>query len=290
METIRLGLTGSSGVLGRSLGRFRFLSSGASIEWVPFQGRLERADDCAAFVREFESLDGVFHLAAKVPVGDVERDPLGSIEVNVNATVRLLEGLRASERKPWFFLGSSSHVYASSDRPLNEDSPYDPHTRYGLTKLQADLWSSFYRKHYGLPICIGRIFSFSHPNQASSYFIPSMIRKIREAPKGATLEIPGLHGSRDFLDADTIAEGILSLYEKRITETLNIGAGAGIPLDDVVSVLLRLLGRTDLSVIKLPQGTSHLVADTTRLRSHGILLPFQLEKFLQKMCEGVDTK
>ncbi|CAF0916976.1 unnamed protein product [Adineta steineri] len=42
---------------------------------------------------------------------------------------------------------------------------------------------------------------YSDPNQAASFFIPSLIAKIKDAPTDTRLEIRGLDGTRDFITA-----------------------------------------------------------------------------------------
>jgi nucleoside-diphosphate-sugar epimerase len=220
----RVGLTGARGVLGRSLQEFR-----PDIEWVPFGGDIRKESDVRAWMEHSLPLDAVVHLAALVPIHLVDADPPNAVRINVEGTCNVLEALRTGiepEARPWTFVASTSHVYASSDRPLSESSPVGPLTLYGLTKLQAENWASAYENTFAMRVCIGRIFSYTSRWQALSYFVPALVRKISEAPPDGVLEIPGLLGSRDFLTTRQVTTAIMALFDQRATGIFNIGSAA----------------------------------------------------------------
>ncbi|MGZ3698295.1 MAG: NAD-dependent epimerase/dehydratase family protein [Bdellovibrionota bacterium] len=267
MISPKVGITGSRGVLGRSL-----LASWTEVEWRAFEGDLRQPGDIRGWLETTGPLDAIIHLAAMVPTQKVEADPLGAFQTNVAGTCQLLEALRLMppEKRPWLFYASTSHVYRSSDLPLTENSPCEPITLYGRTKLQAEEWCRIYGEKYGLGVCMGRIFSYTSPLQAQSYFIPATIKKIREAPRGATLEIPGLLGSRDFLTTKEISRVIRELYVSGARGVFNIGSGHGQSLLEVAEALRVRLNREDVKIVPLEQGTSHLIADVSKLNSAGI--------------------
>src|ERR1700677_2914580 len=191
---MKIGLTGSTGVLGKAL-----LSYWAGPEFVCFNSDISKNENFKNWFESCGDLDGLIHLAALVPVDQVKAEPLRAFEVNVSGTCHVLEAVRKStKKKPWIFYCSSSHIYETSSEPLRETSAINPVSLYGLTKAQGDKWCETYRKLYGLEISVGRVFSYSSPDQPKTYFLPSMIEKIKSAPKGATLEVRGLHGTRDF--------------------------------------------------------------------------------------------
>lgn len=258
----RIAITGSTGVLGKAI-RARYPNE----EWVPFSGDIRRLEDIERWYADHEPFDSVLHFAARVPTRKVEAEPHEAFEVNVAGTCHLLEVVRQRPSRPWIFVASSSHVYAPSDIPLKEDDPLAPATLYGLTKMQSERWAVAYADKYGLPVCVGRIFSFTAPDQEKSFFIPAMREKIGQAAKGATLEIPGILGRRDFLTTDQISDAIMRLREKRFRGVVNIGSGRGVRLLDVAEDIRRELGREDVRLLPLDQGTMHLTADVTLLKS-----------------------
>lgn len=278
---MRLGATGLSGVLGRTL---RARLSGA--QWVSFEGDVGDPAAVAAWYDAAGPLDGLFHLAAVVPLRQVEADAPRAVRTNVEGTCSVLDAVAKSRKagpRPWLFLASTSHVYRSASGPLAETAALGPSNAYGRTKLQAEEWAGFYARRDGLDLCVGRIFSYSAPEQPESYFVPAIIRKLREAPRGATLEIPGILGTRDFLTPELITRAFEAFLDKRAVGTYNIGTGGALRLADIVEAIRRRLGREDLTIVPRDEGTVHLRADVSKLAALGVRLEFDLDELLARM-------
>ncbi len=278
---MRLGATGLSGVLGRSL-KARL----PGVEWVPFVGDVGDPVAVASWYAGAGRLDGLFHLAAIVPLREVEIDLSRAVRVNVEGVCNVLDAVVKTNEggpRPWLFLASTSHVYASSAGPLSETSALGPANAYGRTKLQAEEWADFYARRHGLDLCVGRIFSYSAPEQSESYFIPAMIRTLSGAPRGAKLEIPGIHGTRDFLTPGLICRAFETLLEKKAVGIYNIGTGSALKLLEIVAAIQARLGREDLVIVPRDEGTLHLRADVSKLRSLGVELHFDLTALIERM-------
>ena len=279
---MRLGATGLSGVLGRNL-KARL----SGVEWVSFTGDVGDPAALASWYAGAGRLDGLFHLAAIVPLRQVESDLPRALRTNVEGTCNVLEAVVRAKgeglRRPWLFFASTSHVYESSAGPLSETSALGPANAYGRTKLQAEDWANFYARRHGLDLCIGRIFSYSTPEQPESYFVPAMIRKLSDAPRGAKLEIPGIHGTRDFLTPELICRAFESFLEKKAVGVYNIGTGRALKLREIIDAIQTRLGREDLVIAPRDEGTLHLCADVSKLRGLGVELRFDLAALIERM-------
>ena len=279
-----IGVTGSTGVLGRALLK-HWSTSNQDVKFVPFKGDIQNYAELDAWFGTMDKLDGLVHLAAIVPTGQVDGDPLKAFRVNTLGTLNLLEICRLRFTKdtcPWIFLASTSHVYASSsDRQfVTETSPVSPVSTYGVTKAQGDAWAELYRSKYSLPVCTGRIFSYSAPDQAASFFIPSLLQKIRDAPSNARLEIRGLDGTRDFITVQQIVEAIQVLFTARAIGVFNIGTGVAVKLFDIAQTVREKLGRTDVIIVSTGTDTHHLAADVKKLNEAGFRATFDMNTLL----------
>jgi nucleoside-diphosphate-sugar epimerase len=204
--------------------------------------------------------------------------------------LNILEGLKGlGDIAPWLFYASTSHVYASSEYPIAEDSKLDPYTYYGLTKLQGEEWCNTFRKQYGLKIGIGRIFSYSDSKQSDDYFLPAMFRKINNASQGEVLRIPGVNGKRDFLRVPQIDLAISKLMEKKFDGVVNIGTGYGTHLLSVIKEISLLVGRSDLVIHEIDDHPTSHVANIDLLRSLGLDLKSETDLLLKDLANKHKT-
>ena len=156
---MRIGLTGGRGILGR-IAIKQLLSRGHEVN--SFSGDVCDLSALQAWAVEAQA-EAVLHFAAVVPTQTVQADPARAFRVNVGGTANLVSALADSERKPWLFYASSSHVYRPQPEPLREDAPVSPINPYGLSKRMGEQVVETSAGPAGLPWCVGRIFSFYHP-------------------------------------------------------------------------------------------------------------------------------
>ena len=126
-----------------------------------------------------EGVEAVYHLAAAVGVELIARDPIDSIERNIQPTQILLDGLATRSRAGQpvkFFLASSSEVYGKNPKSTwreDDDLVFGPTQRsrwsYGAAKaIDEFLALAFWRKER-LPVVIGRFFNVVGPRQSGAY-------------------------------------------------------------------------------------------------------------------------
>ena len=108
--------------------------TGRGLELIEADVRDARALD-AAF--EGHAFDAVLHLAGDKAAGESVRAPERCYANNVGGTATLIERMQAHGVKRLVF-SSSAAVYAGASTPLDEDSPTDPGSPYGRSKLMAE--------------------------------------------------------------------------------------------------------------------------------------------------------
>jgi len=187
-------------------------------------------------------VDFVFHLAAQPGVRGSWGDSFSIyVRDNILATQRLLEAAKSSAVKRFIFASSSS-IYGDAERlPTPESASPRPVSPYGVTKLAAEDLCHAYRRNHGVPSVVLRYFTVYGPRQrpdmAFSIFISRML-------SGRELLVYGDgRQKRDFTFVGDIVAATMMASNARPGSVYNVGSGQPHSINNVISVLERLLGK-----------------------------------------------
>ena len=228
---MKCAITGSNGVLGKKLTKL------IPIEFYRFKGDIRNKKKVEEWILK-KDFDILIHLAAIVPVNQVNQNSQKAYEVNVNGTLNLIEALTKKKNKPkWLFYASTSHVYQlkKSFIKISESNHLSPQNYYGKTKLLAENLIQKKLKNHKIKICIGRIFSFTDKRQKPPFVIPSLIKKIKSSKKRVSLR--NLNNFRDFLSTKDIVLAIKQLMKNKKNGIYNIGSGQKFSLKKIAYLI-----------------------------------------------------
>ncbi len=192
------------------------------------------------------ALDGcevVFHLAAMAGLMLSWQDLNLYASCNLLGTQRLLEAALAA-RVGQVIHASTSSVYGS-EATGPEDTPLNPASPYGITKLAAEHLCHAYEKTRGAPITILRYFSVYGPRQRPDMAYHILINNLLRGQR-FTMFGDGAQTRSNTYVADC-AQATLLAAECRaaaLGQTFNIGGGEVITLNRVIQMLETITGRT----------------------------------------------
>jgi nucleoside-diphosphate-sugar epimerase len=225
-----------------------------------------RRIDLARDPLDFSGVDGIFHLAGQPGVrsfGDVF--PL-YLERNLLATQRVFEAAAAAGARVVF--ASSSSVYGEAERyPTPEDTPPQPLSPYGITKLACEQLARAYGRSFGLDAVVLRYFNAYGPRQRPDMAFPRIVEALLEG-RPFTLYGDG-EQSRSFTYVADVVEASIDAMERAPAGALyNVGGGEEATLRETIATLERIAGRT-LEIRReepVPGDQRRTKADTTRIR------------------------
>ena len=214
--THRIGLTGSTGSLGKTL-----LKNKKKTKFFSFKGDVRNRKKVFNWIKK-KNINTVIHLAAIVPIIEVNRNKKVAKEVNYLGTKNLVDACLKQNIK-WFFFASTSHVYKSSKNKISESRITNPISYYGETKLLAEKYIIKKFKNRKIKYCIGRIFSTTNKDQKKNYLVPDLKNRIKKSTK--KIELKNLNHYRDFISMEDISNIIFKLLNKKYNGILNISNG-----------------------------------------------------------------
>jgi UDP-glucose 4-epimerase len=206
----------------------------------------------------------VFHFAG---IGDIVpsiEKPADYMDVNVQGTVRVLEGVRHAGVEKLVYAASSS-CYGLAETPTTESHPIMPQYPYALSKNQGEQAVFHWHDVYGLPVNAVRIFNAygTRVRTTGAYgAVFGVFLKQKLAGKPFTVVGDGTQ-TRDFLYVTDVARAFLAAAETdRVGQVYNVGAGDPKP----VNRLVELIGGAVTHVPTRPGEPDCTWADISKIR------------------------
>ncbi|MBE8986227.1 GDP-mannose 4,6-dehydratase [Nostoc sp. LEGE 12450] len=215
-------------------------------------------------------VDIVFHLAC-LGVRHSIHSPHENHEVNATATLQLLSAAKAAGVNRFVYV-SSSEVYGTARWvPMTEEHPTFPMTVYGAAKLAGECYTRAFYETYSYPTVVVRPFNSygprCHHEGDSGEVIPKFLLR---SMAGKPMVIFG-DGSqtRDFTYVSDTARAIImaGFTASAIGQTINLGSGFEIPINDLAKEIASIVERGDTGVIhdeSRPGDVLRLYAETTK--------------------------
>ncbi|BBJ00031.1 epimerase [Ferrigenium kumadai] len=209
-----------------------------------FEGDFLNLDDLAPAIKGCEI---VFHLVSTTLPRSSNENPVYDIETNVIGTLQLLDAARKNGIRKVIFISSGGTVYGiPQELPIPESHPTDPVCSYGISKLTIEKYMSLYKHLYDLDYCVLRLSNPFGERQRVSAAQGAVAVFLHKALRNELIEIWG-DGSvvRDyFYISDAVSALVKAMTYDGNNRVLNIGSGAGLSLNEILTAIERLLGRS----------------------------------------------
>ena len=266
---LKFGITGHTGSLGRAI-----IKSTKNIKYIYFKDDIRNKKKVIKWINN-NNFQALIHLAAIVPIKVVNKNKKKAYQVNYEGTKNIIDAIKNTNIK-WFFFASTSHVYKSNKKKINEKSIIQPISYYGKTKFFAEKYIIKKLKNSNINYCIGRIFSITNKTQKENYLVPDLKKKIKRTKKKIILQ--NLNHYRDFISMEEISKIIHYLYKKNFRGIINIGSGKAINLKSIAKKICEKYNKKFNFVDN--KKSTYLVADVSKLK---LIYKFKLVRNIENL-------
>ncbi len=224
-----------------------------------------------------EETDILYHLGAQVSYIDSINIPYTDLDYNAKSTLLILECCRKKNLACKIVFSSSRMVYGKifSDF-VNEDSPTNPLSLYGIHKLTSEKYLSMYYKDFGIKSIILRIANPYGPRQQIKHSKYSLVGWfIRQAMEDKEIKIYGSGSQlRDYIYVDDIVSAMIlcAMSDDADGEILNIGSGISYEFCEMVREVVECVKKGNVINVPWPSDyenieTGDVKLDISRLKS-----------------------
>jgi len=216
--------------------------------------------------------DAVVHLAAQISVPRSLEDPIADLDLNLRASVRLLQWSAAVGARRLVF-ASSAAVYGEPARmPVSEDMSDQPSSPYGASKRATELYLGCLGPALGLETAALRLFNVYGPRQDPGSPYSGVISQfIARARAGAPLTVLGDgRQTRDFVYVGDVARAFVRALDVPSLGGLvcNIGTGVTVSIAGLAAAIVGAAA-SDSPIVHGPARAgdiAHSQADCSRAR------------------------
>lgn len=225
-----------------------------------------------------EHVDVVFHLAAQSSVALSWKTPQKTFEINVIATINLLDCIAEYCPKTKLLLVGSSDQYGNLKEKgelVSESTILQPQTPYAISKRAQEELALLYVKTKQLSIYLTRSFNHAGAGQKTGFMIPDFASGIVAVERGEKdfLSVGNLEAKRDFTHVTDIVRAYRLIVEQgRIGEIYNVGSGQVYSAQEILDKLVALSSvaittKQDPQKMR-PSDTPVIRCDNAKLKEH----------------------
>ena len=220
--------------------------------WEKGGGRMENVNPKAAFYKvdvrdagladvfDKERPEAICHLAAQHSVKISTDDPVHDAQVNILGLINLLQCATRFETRKVIFSSSGATYGTVEKMPVNETTPRNPESPYGITKMSSEYYLRFWKDLHGLDFTALRYGNVYGPRQDPTGEAGVIAIFARQILLGIPVRIDwDGEQQKDYVFVRDVARANLAALNQGSGEAFCIGTGYGTS----VNALYRGLGR-----------------------------------------------
>ncbi len=240
------------------------------------------------WIKEFNGVDWVFHLASLADIVPSIQNPEGYFRSNVDATFYILEAARHANVKRFVYSASSSCYGVPDQYPTPEESDIRPQYPYALAKRMGEELVEHWAQLYNLPAISLRFFNVYGTRSRTSgtygaVFGVFLAQKLANKPY--TIVGDG-NQTRDFTYVTDIVSALIAAAKSNLSNKIyNVGSDTTVSINKIVC----LLGGDKVNIPKRPGEPDCTYADISKIKDDlGWMPSISIEEGVEKILKNID--
>ncbi len=183
-----------------------------------------------------EKFDEIYHLASQSSVGESFMNPTDSIQSSFNTTLNLLEAIKKFAPESKLYHAASSECFGSFKSEINESTPFNPASPYGVGKAAAANLLKIYRDSYNLYLVNGFLFNHESPFRSEKFVTQKIVSAAFRIANGSKekLTLGDLNITRDWGWAPEYVCAMKLMLNNKHASDFVIGTGKSYKLEEFV--------------------------------------------------------
>ncbi len=218
--------------------------------------------------------DEIYNLAAQSHVGISFDNGMSTINIDLLGVYRILDTLKKMDYKGKFYQASSSEMFGTSAPPQNEDTPLNPQSPYGISKVAAFHLTKLYRDAYGLFASNGILFNHESPRRGLNFVTRKITREIAEILVGErkNVTLGNLDAKRDWGYSEEYVEAMWQILQQDKPDDFVIATGESHTVREFLDECFKLIGLDYNKFLgineryKRPAEVPYLLGDASKAR------------------------
>ncbi len=205
--------------------------------------------------------DEVYNLAAMSFVKTSFEQPVLTGEFTALGVTRVLEAVRAVNKKIKFYQASSSEMFGKvTETPQKETTRFHPRSPYGVAKVYGHYITLNYRESYDMFACNGILFNHESPRRGIEFVTRKISHAVARISMGKQekLELGDMNPKRDWGFAGDYVEAMWLMLQQEEPDDYVVATGENHSVQEFVELAFAAVGISDWQRYVVANNTSYL--------------------------------
>tara|TARA_Y100001970_G_scaffold269123_1_gene361212 strand:+ start:4127 stop:5044 length:918 start_codon:yes stop_codon:yes gene_type:complete len=183
--------------------------------------------------------DEIYHLAAQSYVGYSFQDEFSTLNTNINGTHYVLSSVAEINKDIKFYFAASSEMFGNTNiSPQKEDTPFNPRSVYGISKVAGYNLTKNYRETYNIHASSGILFNHESPRRGPEFVTRKISLGVAKIKLGLQkkIKLGNIKSKRDWGYAKDYVEAIWKILQQKNPDDYVIGTEKNYSVENFLEI------------------------------------------------------